>query len=236
MVIRPNTYTHTSTYTVKRMKIIKYSDILENKNIDYIKNFLEKDNIIIYPTDTIYGIGGNFFSLSALKKIDKIKERIDNPYSVVISDISMLNGLVEEIPDIFYSIYKNFLPGKFTFLFNASKSLNKSLLKNNKKIGIRIPDIPNILKLIKILNFPLISTSVNRSGEKPLNDPEKIMREFPILQTAPFDFLLIDYGIMPESKGSTIIDISKSPIKYIRKGDDYARFKSWMCKQATSIS
>jgi len=218
------------------MKIIKYSDILKNKNIDHIKKFLEKDNILIYPTDTIYGIGGNFFSLPLLKRIDEIKGRIDNPYSVVISDISMLNDLVEEIPDIFYTIYKNFLPGKFTFLFNASKSLNKSLLKNNKKIGIRIPGVPNILKLIKILNFPLISTSVNISGEKPLNDPEKIMREFPILQTPLFDSILIDYGIMPESKGSTIIDISENRIKYIRKGDDYKMFKSWILKQKTSIS
>lgn len=215
---------------VKKMKIIKYSDILKNKNIDYIKKVLEKENILIYPTDTLYGIGGNFFSLSVLKKIDKIKGRTDNPYSVVISDISMLNGLVEEIPDIFYDIYKNLLPGKFTFLFNASKSLSKSLLKNNEKIGIRIPGVPNILKLIKILNFPLISTSVNKSGEKPLNDPEKIMEEFPILQTYPFDSLLIDYGIMPESKGSTIIDISESHIKCIRKGDDYERFISWMSK------
>jgi len=212
------------------MKIIKYSDILKNKNIDYIKRVLEKENILIYPTDTLYGIGGNFFSLSVLKKIDKIKGRTDNPYSVVISDISMLNDLVEEIPDIFYDIYKNLLPGKFTFLFNASKSLSKSLLKNNEKIGIRIPGVPNILKLIKILNFPLISTSVNRSGEKPLNDPEKIMREFPILQTYPFDSLLIDYGIIPESKGSTIIDISESQIKCIRKGDDYERFISWIPK------
>lgn len=210
------------------MKIIKYSDILENKNIDYIKKVLEKDNILIYPTDTLYGIGGNFFSLSALEKINKIKGRTDTPYSVVISDISMLNDLVEEIPDIFYDIYKNLLPGKFTFLFNASKSLSKSFLKNNEKIGIRIPDIPNILKLIKILNFPLISTSVNRSGEKPLKNPEKIMKEFPILQTASFDSILIDYGIMSESKGSTIIDISESPIKYIRKGDDYERFIFWM--------
>jgi len=92
------------------------------------------------------------------------------------------------------------------------------------------------LKLIKILNFPLISTSVNISGEKPLNDPEKIMREFPILQTPLFDSILIDYGIMPESKGSTIIDISENRIKYIRKGDDYKMFKSWILKQKTSIS
>jgi len=203
------------------MQIIKYKDILLPKNLEIIQNIVENNGVIIYPTDTLYGLGGNFFSLAVMETIDRIKNRKDLPYSVAVSSIEMLDPLVDTIPAVFYDLYEKLLPGKFTLLFKASKSLNKTLLKNSDKIGIRIPNVPNILKLIETLNTPFISTSVNRSGEPPLNDPRAINRKFAdstALYTVP---LQIDAGVLPESKGSTILDITDTPIQCIRKGDDF---------------
>ncbi len=203
------------------MQIIKYKDILLPKNLEIIQNIVENNGVIIYPTDTLYGLGGNFFSMAVMETIDRIKNRKDLPYSVAVSSIEMLDPLVDTIPAVFYDLYEKLLPGKFTLLFKASKSLNKTLLKNSDKIGIRIPNVPNILKLIGTLNTPFISTSVNRSGEPPLNDPRAIIRQFADSK-APYTVpLQIDAGVLPESKGSTILDITDTPIKCIRKGDDF---------------
>ena len=203
------------------MQIIKYKDILLPKNLEIIRDIVENNGVIIYPTDTLYGLGGNFFSLAVLETIDRIKNREDLPYSVAVSGIEMAASLVETIPPVFYDLYEKLLPGKFTLLFKASESLNKALLKNSDKIGIRIPGVPNILKLIGTLNTPLISTSVNRSGEPPLNDPTAIIRQFADSKARYTVSLLIDAGILPESRGSTILDISDTPITCIRKGDDF---------------
>lgn len=206
------------------MQIIPYAHILQKDNLSLIQNTIENDRLIIYPTDTLYGIGGNFLSLQTHAAVDAIKKRSDMPYSVAVSGIEMLKTLVETIPDAFHELYEKLLPGKFTFLFKASRSLNKELLKNNDKIGIRIPNVPNVLKMIEILGTPLISTSVNRSGEPPLNDPAEINLQFSAAETIA---LMIDGGSLPPSKGSTILDITEDPVKCIRKGDgEYRAFIS----------
>ena len=87
--------------------------------------------------------------------------------SVIVPGLDMLHHLVDNVPDVFRAIYEKLLPGRFTFLFKVSKSIDPALVKESDKIGIRIPNVPNILKLVEILKVPLISTSVNRFGEPP---------------------------------------------------------------------
>jgi len=196
------------------MKIIKYNELLEKNNLETIINIIKNDGVFVYPTDTLYGIGGNFFSRKVIERIDRIKNRTDMPYSVMISRLTTLEPLVELIPDIFYFYYKDLLPGKYTFLMKASSTIPSELLKESKKIGIRIPNVPNILKLLDYLNLPIITTSVNRSGEPSLNSPEEIIRIF----GDSIDFL-IDNGTLPVSTGSTILDITENPPRVIRPGD-----------------
>jgi len=203
------------------MKRITYEDLLSPENIKLLKNAVFQDQLIIYPTDTLYGLGGNFFSLKAIEKIDALKKRTDMPYSVIVTGIEMLRGLVDHIPEVFQSLYPRLLPGKFTFLFHAAKTIDPALVKGRDKIGIRIPNTPHILKLVDMLEAPLITTSVNRSGEPPLNDPEIIFREFSVLPPDLSPAVLIDAGVLPESKGSTILDITQSPVNCLRKGDDF---------------
>ena len=207
------------------MKIIKFRDILLKENTETIKNIIANHGVIIYPTDTLYGIGGNFFSLSAVEKIDTLKNRRDMPYSVIVAGPDMLRGLVDNVPEVFGIIYKKLLPGKFTFLFRVSKSIDPVLVKGSDQIGIRIPNVPGILKLVEILNVPLISTSVNRSGEPPLNDPAAIVQQFSTADPGCGPALLLDAGPLPGSRGSTILDITQTPVKCIRKGDDFNLLK-----------
>lgn len=199
---------------------LDYSDVLLDKNIIRIRQVIDSHGLICYPTDTLYGLGGNFLSLIVGNKIDCLKQRRELPYSVVISGIQMLDSLVETIPEIFHTLFRELLPGKFTFLLPASSRLHKSLLRNSSKIGIRIPDLPELLELISILDLPLISTSVNRSDQHPLNDPNRIVDQFPQID------LLIDKGKLDKSLGSTILDLTTHPMSCIRRGDDFNKLES----------
>jgi len=197
------------------MIIIPLADILTPGNFKDIGDCLHDDGVIAYPTDTLYGLGGNFFSHAVMARIDTMKKRSDLPYSVAVADLAMLESLSAEIPDIFRSRLKKLLPGKFTFLFKSNPAIDPRLLKNSDRIGIRIPGLPPLLKMISALGFPLVSTSVNLSGRPPLNDPRRIAREFPGLD------LLIDGGMLPPSPGSTLVDVTVLPPQIVRRGADW---------------
>lgn len=199
-------------------KTIRCDDILLPENLEIVMSVIHARDLFVYPTDTLYGIGGNFLSPETMDRVDFVKNRSDMPYSAAVAGIGMLESLVETIPPIFFDFYEKLLPGKFTFLFKAASSLDRRLLKNSDRIGIRIPAVPNILKLIEIAGVPFISTSVNRSGEPPVESPEEMRKLYPFP-------LLIDSGILPASMGSTILDITVSPVKCIRKGDDFHKLQ-----------
>lgn len=198
-------------------RTIGFSEALKPANIDLIRRLLQADGLIVYPTDTLYGLGGNFLSPVLIEKIDTVKGRADLPYSVAVSGLPMIETLTAAIPPIFTEIYRQLLPGKFTFLLPAAPGLDRKLLKNSDKIGIRIPALPGLLQLIDLLGFPLLTTSVNRSGQTPLQDPDSIRRAF-----AQVDILL-DAGVLPPSPGSTIIDLTASPPRVTRRGEDFEK-------------
>ena len=204
------------------MIIIPFSDILAAGNFENICDCLHHDGVIAYPTDTLYGLGGNFFSLALIEKIDRLKNRRDQPYSVAVGTLAMLESLTENIPQIFHRRLRELLPGKFTFLFAASPAIDARLLKNIAIIGIRLPGLPPLLHLIEKIGLPLVSTSANRSGQPPLNDPAQIAGEFPDID------LLIDGGVLPFSKGSTVVDLGTSRPRLVRAGDDAERFSALM--------
>jgi L-threonylcarbamoyladenylate synthase len=196
------------------MIIIPFAEILAPGNLKNIHDCLYGNGVIAYPTDTLYGLGGNFFSMAVMQKIDVMKKRHDLPYSVAVGSLGMLEALVAEIPDIFYNRLQKLLPGKFTFLFKPNSTIAPALLKNSERIGIRLPSLPLLLRLIETMELPWISTSVNRSGHPPLNDPAQIAREFSDID------LLIDGGVLPASPGSTLVDVTATPPRIIRRGAD----------------
>jgi tRNA threonylcarbamoyl adenosine modification protein (Sua5/YciO/YrdC/YwlC family) len=204
------------------MIIIPWNEIMTVPNLNKIRDCVFADRVMAYPTDTLYGLGGNFYSLDVREKIDCLKTRRDMPYSVAVGNLSMLESLASEIPGIFYSRLLHLLPGKFTFLFSASPAIDPRLLKNSVKIGIRLPDLPPLLQLIEKIGVPLISTSVNCSGQSPLNDPDQIAVEFPDID------LLLDNGVLPLSKGSSVVDLCMSPPCLVRMGDDAEKFSDLM--------
>ena len=171
---------------------------------------INSSGIIVYPTDTLYGFGGKASDKTAVDKINLIKNR-KAPISVIVSDLQMafsISDLTDKEKDIFIKHFG----GENTIIVKARKGeLFPQILGPDGSVGIRMPDHPLGKELVKTLNCPITTTSVNRTGEQPLNDPDEIMKQF----RNEID-LLIDEGVLPQSKGSSIYKLKNTTLSKIR--------------------
>ena len=167
--------------------------------------------IIIYPTDTLYGFGVDATNTRAIRKLNELKNR-KTPYSIIVSCMNMLKKyavLTSEVEDKIHSM----LPGPVTIILNKLNSNLSSLVTLDlNTVGLRIPDNDFILNVVKQVDRPIITTSINRHGEEALNNIDHIILKYDSINIFKDD-------ISRESKGSTIIDFSTKPFKILRQGD-----------------
>jgi L-threonylcarbamoyladenylate synthase len=190
------------------------SPSVERETILKIVRVLQDDGVIAYPTETFYGLGGNCFSKKVLKKIFKIKNRpISKGLPVLVSDLEMAGILVSESPPIFYDLAARFWPGPLTLVLSAAAHLPAELVGPKRTIGIRFPDVPWLLALIRETGAPLITTSANISGEGETASPEEVIRLF----QEKVD-LIVDGGPTPGGKPSTVVDLTGEKPILVRGG------------------
>lgn len=191
--------------------------IVKKDRLDSAVKTLNEENLIIYPTDTLYGLGADATNTSAIKKINEIKNR-NTPLSIMISDIKNIEKYAEYDSNTMKQIEK-ILPGPFTILLKAKKSNLSYLVQNDsEKIGIRIPNHKFCLQLLKKYKKPIITTSVNTHGTKSLNNIEEIEQFF-------LNINIYKGKVNKKSKGSTIIDFTKIKPEILRQGD--GKFTAW---------
>ena len=179
--------------------------------IDLAHNALENGDVIVYPTDTLYGFGVDATNTDAIHRLNRLKGRIQ-PLSIVLESVEHIHDFAEFKGEIEIEI-NNLLPGAYTVLLPAeSNELSPFVQNGSSNIGVRIPDHFFPVKLVKMLGKPIITTSINRHGNDPLNDVTQVEIDFPNVD------IFEDSSHTP-SKGSTIIDFSTSPPKVIRDGD-----------------
>jgi len=173
---------------------------------------LENSGVIVYPTDTIYGLGCDIFKKNAIEKIYQIKKRDKKkPLSIICSDFKQAAEYAI-IQDYAFRLMKKSLPGAYTFILKAKSKLPQRFLAKNKTVGIRIPDNKICLDLVSALGHPIISTSLNISGQPVLTNPNQLDKE-----TANKLDLTIDAGDLT-AQASTIIDLSQEAPILIREG------------------
>lgn len=183
---------------------------LTGTDIKKAAEIIKKNGIVIYPTETVYGIGANIFSEDALKKVFAVKKRdVDKPVSVAVSGFRMMDDLVIMDRKERHFVEK-LLPGPVTVLLKKKEKV-PDILSSAGLVGIRYPDHETTIKLIELAGVPITSTSANISGEAPPSkvDEIKISADY-----------IIDGG---ECKGepSTVVDIVNR--KIVRKGADYEK-------------
>ncbi len=192
-----------------------YNENPNEREIDKIVKVLQKGGLIIYPTDTVYGLGCDITNTKAMEKVAQLKGlKLDKAnFSFICYDLSNLSDYVKQIDTPVYKILKKALPGPYTFILPSSTNLPKAF-KNKKTVGIRIPDNNIIRELVKKLGNPIVSTSIYDEDDllEYTTDPELIFEKW----ENKVD-IVIDGGY-GSNIPSTIVDLSEGEMIILREG------------------
>ena len=184
------------------------------RQIKTIIECLLDGGIIIYPTDTIYGLGCDIYQQKAIQRICRIKN-VDPQkaqLSFVCHDLSDLSKYTKSISTPLYRLLKNHLPGPYTFILPASKEVPRILQSKKNTVGLRVPDNVIANTIVEQLGHPLLSASLPGDMVEEYTDPELMYENFGKLVD-----IVIDGG-MGGMKPSTIVDCTDEPYQVIRQG------------------
>ncbi|MFP5080997.1 L-threonylcarbamoyladenylate synthase [Pedobacter sp. JCM 36344] len=198
------------------MLIKIYPENPNPKAIEQVVEVLKKGGIIIYPTDTVYGMGCDITNQKAIERICKlrgIKPEKSN-FSFICSDLRHISDYIKPIDNTVFRVLKKALPGPFTFIFNASNNVPKLLSSNKKTVGIRVPDNAIAKEIVLQLGNPILSTSIHDDDEviEYSTDPELIHEKY----IDKVD-LIVDGGY-GDNEPSTVVDCTSGDFEIIRQG------------------
>lgn len=180
--------------------------------VKQIVECLQQGGVIVYPTDTTYGIGCDIFNRKGVKKIFQIKQRDSKkPFSFICNDLAEVSNYAQ-VSNFAFKIMKRHLPGPYTFVLDATKIVPDALSTKQKTVGIRIPDNAICHAIVKELGHPLVTTSANISGEETPQDPHDINDQLGSM----VDFV-VDGGISIDD-ASTVISLVDDKIEVLRQG------------------
>lgn len=192
-----------------------YQENPNPKAIEKVVNVLKRGGLIIYPTDTVYGLGCDIRNIKALERIAQIKgvKLEKSNFSFICYDLSNLSEYAKQIDTWVFKLLKRALPGPYTFILEGAKTLPHPF-KKKKTVGIRVPNHSIAQEIVKQLGNPIISTSIRDEDEviEYTTDPELILEKWGNIVD-----LVIDAGY-GDNTPSTIIDVSQGEIEVIREG------------------
>ena len=192
-----------------------YEENPDPRKIDQIVGVLRKGGLIIYPTDTVYGLGCDITNTKALERIARIKgvklEKAN--WSFVCADLSNLSDYVRQIDTATFKILKRALPGPYTFILPGNNNLPRDF-KKKKTVGIRVPDNAIVTSLVEALGNPIVSTSIRDEDDvlEYTTDPELIFEKWQNLVDVVID------GGYGNNIASTVIDLSSTEPEVVREG------------------
>jgi tRNA threonylcarbamoyl adenosine modification protein (Sua5/YciO/YrdC/YwlC family) len=192
-----------------------YEENPNPREIEKVIRVLKNGGLIIYPTDTVYGLGCDITNNKALERIAKIKGvKIEKAnLSFICHDLSNLSDYVKQIDTSTFKVLKRALPGPYTFILPGARTL-PNVFKKKKTVGIRVPNNNIALEIVRQLGNPIISTSIRDEDEilEYTTDPELILEKWDNLVD-----LVIDGGY-GDNEASTVIDFSGDEPEIVREG------------------
>lgn len=189
------------------------------KNPEYAKlkapaQIIKTGGIVIFPTETVYGIGVNGLNETAIKKLYEVKQRpINKPISLLVNSIEMIEDVAKDITEIEYDLIKKFFPGPLTIVLKKKDCVPDSLTAGFDTVGIRMPENEIALKLIEYAGVPIATPSANISGKPSGTNLKEIMKDF----NNNVDYF-IDGGLSKIGIASTIVQIIDDIPHILRKG------------------
>jgi len=197
----------------------------ENPNpqlIQKVVQILRDGGLVVYPTDTVYGLGCDITNNKAVEKVARYKEiKIEKAnFSFICSDLSHLSDYTKPIPNSVFKLMKKNLPGPFTFILEANNNVPKYFKGKKKTVGIRVPDNNIVCEIVAELGNPILSTSIHDEDEilEYTTDPELIYEKFKDIADVVID------GGYGELLPSTIVDCSGDEVLILREGKGKLEF------------
>ena len=195
-------------------EIFNFTINYNNDIIQKLSNKLINGSVGIFPTDTVYGIGCSTLNENSINELFKLKLRdYSKPINVLVSNLNMLDNLVENISAQEQKLIDTFWPGALTIVFNKKSSVSDLLTSDLNTVGVRMPNNQIALDLIEYTNTPIAATSVNISGKPSGISKSDFINDF----NNKVDFI-IDNGNTRIQKASTIVQIIDGEPKILRKG------------------
>ncbi|MFD1768523.1 L-threonylcarbamoyladenylate synthase [Sphingobacterium suaedae] len=200
-----------------------YEDNPNSKAIQQAVDILRKGGVIIYPTDTVYGIGCDITNHRAIERVCQIRglRPEKSNLSFICYDLTDISNYTKPFDTAVFRVLKKALPGPFTFIFNASGQVPKLLSSKKKTVGIRVPDNQIVREIVRELGNPIVTSSIHDEDEiiEYSTDPELIHEKYEELVD-----LVIDGGY-GGNIASTIVDVTSGEFEIVREGkgelDDY---------------
>ena len=175
---------------------------------------IKNAGIVIFPTETVYGIGTNGLDEKAIKKLYEVKQRpLNKPISLLVNSFDMINEVAKDITELEYTLIKKFFPGPLTIILKKKDIVPDILTSNSDTIGIRMPANEIALKLIEYANVPIATPSANISGKPSGTNPKDIIKDF----NGKVDYF-IDNGPSPIGLSSTIVQVINNIPHILRQG------------------
>ena len=186
----------------------------QKRHVDRVVEALHRGGVIVYPTDTVYGLGCDIFNRKAINRIYQIKQApAGKPLSFVCSDLSDLARYAKNISNAAYRMMKRLLPGPYTFILEASRDVPKFMIGKRRTVGIRVPDNRICLEIVQALGRPVLSTSIVSAADGfAINDIESIAS----LYGKTVD-VIVDGGA-GVSEPSTVVDLTGDEPDILRAG------------------
>lgn len=193
-----------------------YHNNPNEKSIQQVVDILKKGGVIIYPTDTVYGIGCDITNQKAIEKVCEIRGlKADKAnLSFICYDLTDISLYTKPFDTTVFRVLKKALPGPFTFIFNASSQVPKLLSSKKKTVGIRVPDNNIVREIVRVLGNPIVTASIRDEDDilEYSTDPELIHEKYENLVD-----LVIDGGY-GDNVASTVVDLTEGEFEIIRAG------------------
>jgi L-threonylcarbamoyladenylate synthase len=188
---------------------------------------IRRGGIVLYPTDTLYGLGCDPFNEEALQRLFTIKGRSQKKgVLLLIPNYNYSKAVSDHIPDLFYELVEAFWPGPVTLLLEGNSSCSRLLLGEEGKVGLRHPDLPFLQLWMEAIPGPIVSTSANLSGE-----PSTSLQDLKQLFDQQVDLILEGTAIEQPGEPSTVVDLTIDPARVVRAGRWASRVEEFLTRR-----